>query len=97
MWYGENRSGRETPWKVGDLLRYADGPTALMRITAVNDTGDRGKGISTGIRYSGRAFHSFGPCTGRYHGQCFEPPLEDFAKWNHTHDSDDRWIRGAWL
>jgi hypothetical protein len=96
MWYGENRSGRETPWKVGDLLRYDDGPTALMRITAVRDMSAPSKAIATGLRYSGRAFHSGGTCTARYHGQCFEPNSEDIAKWSKCHDADDQWIRGAW-
>lgn len=89
VWYGENRSGRTTPWKAGDLVRYDDGPSALMRITQVHIYSDS-------IRYYGRAFHSLGTCTSRYHGQCLEPTAEDRAKWDRCHDASDQWIRGMW-
>lgn len=96
MWYGENRSGRDHPWQVGDLVRYDDGPTALMRITRVREMGPDPRGISCSVRYYGRAFHSSGTCTGRYHGQCLEPSADDVAAWKRCHDADDRWINGAY-
>ena len=93
IWWGENRSKRMLPWKVGDLVRYDFGPTALMRISAVIT---RGGDIGTCYHYYGRAFHSSGPCTSRYHGQCMEPDEEDRLRWIAAHDDDDKWIRGKW-
>lgn len=96
-WYCENRSRRETPWNEGDLVRYDYGPAALMRVvTSVRPMGADPRGISCSVRYYGRAFHSSGVCTGRYHGQCLEPTTEDRAIWARCHDENDEWIRGAW-
>lgn len=96
MWYGENRSRRAFPWNVGDLVRYDDGPSALMRIEVVRFMGSDSRGIACEYRYYGRAFHSEGCCTGRYHGQCLEPTPEDIAAWERCHDENDDWIRGMW-
>lgn len=81
-------------WKVGDLIRYGDGCTALMRITNVRDMGksfgeDR-------YRYYGRGFHSTGTCTGRYEKQCCEPSALDKELWVSSHDDNDKWIKGKW-
>lgn len=95
-WYGGNRSGRKTPWKIGDLIRYDNGPSALMRIELVREMGDDHRGISCSIRYYGRGFHSSGTCTGRYHGECAEPTQKDHDAWNVAHDDQDRWIPGKW-
>jgi DNA-directed RNA polymerase subunit RPC12/RpoP len=67
----------------GDLVRYAHGPTALMRVTDI-----------IGGRYYGRAFHSRGTCTSR--SEVFEPSADDRDLWARSHDSADQWIRGAW-
>lgn len=101
MWHGENRSGRMEPWKEGDLVRYDDGATALMRIEYVRDMGPDQPGCAPAKmnrwRYYGRAFHSEGSCIGRYHGQCLEPSQEDRDRWAAAHDPEtDEWIRGAW-
>jgi len=69
--------------KVGDLVRYDDGPTALMRVTDI-----------IGGRYYGRAFHSVGTCTSR--SEVFEPSEADRERWARCHDGTDAWIRGAW-
>jgi hypothetical protein len=95
-WYGENRSGRQARWNEGDLIRYDYGPTALMRITGVREMGADPRGISCSVRYYGRAFHSSGTYTGRYHGQCLEPSEEDRALWARCHDDNDEWIPGSW-
>lgn len=96
VWYGGNDGGMLEAKKVGDLVRYDDGPTALMRITHVLDKGKNHRGIACEIRYYGRAFHSDDTCTGRYHGQCSEPSEADRAAWANAHDADDAWIRGCW-
>lgn len=97
------------PWKAGDLVRYDDGPSALMRITGVRDMGEDQPGCRPwGMdrwRYYGRAFHDTishydngeqRASVGRYHGQCVEPTTEDSEKWSRCHDETDDWIRGAW-
>lgn len=94
-WYGQNKSKRETVWSVGDLIRYDSGPTALMRITSVRymRAGDVIEDIAKDVRYYGRAFHSTGTCTGRYHGQCYEPDAEDVESWKQHHDPiTDEWL-----
>lgn len=96
MWYGENRSGRQERWKEGDLLRYGDGPTALMRVEHVREMGEDSRGIACSVRYYGRAYHSTATCTGRYHGQCREVTEQDLATWARAHDAEDRWIPGVW-
>lgn len=96
-WYGGNDGGMPSPKKVGDLIRYDDGPSALMRITHVRFMGmEDVRGIGCHYRYYGRAFHSNGTCTGRYHGQCSEPTPSDIAAWKACHDDNDAWIRGMW-
>jgi len=67
IWYGENRSKRETRWKVGDIVRYDYGPSALMRVERVREMGNDHRGISCSVRYYGRQF--FGGVMGCYHGQ----------------------------
>ncbi|MBB5985977.1 hypothetical protein [Sphingobium lignivorans] len=97
------------PWKVGDLVRYDYGPSAVMRINYVHDMGPDQPGCAPyGMnrwRYYGRAFHDTishydngeeRASTGRYHGQCMPVSEEDVAKWQRCHDENDDWIRGAW-
>lgn len=74
---------------IGDLVRYGDGPTALMRVTELTRVGGE-------IRIYGRGFHSSGTCTGRYASQCYEPSKEDRARWEEAHDDKDNWINGKW-
>ncbi len=104
-WYGENGSGRTHRWSVGDLVRYDDGPTALMRITWVREMGEDPRGIACSVRYYGRAFHDRisyyengeeRGSVGRYHGQCQEASPADIVAWNRTHDSRDDWKPGCW-
>jgi len=70
---------------VGSLVRYSDGPSALMRVTAVR-----------GDRVYGRGFYSSGTCTSRYVGDCRKPSEQDGARWAEAHDENDQWIRGKW-
>lgn len=92
-WYGHNRSGRTTPFNVGDIVRYGDGPTALMRITSIRKMG--GENIATAVRYYGS--HFFGGLEGRYHGQCMPADEQDLKRWDRCHDGrQGPWIRGAW-
>lgn len=96
-WYGGNDGGIVEPLAVGDLVRYDDGPSALMRIESVRFMGTEDKrGIGVHWRYYGRAFHSTGCCTGRYHGQCRLPSDRDRRAWAWAHDRDDAWIPGRW-
>jgi hypothetical protein len=94
MWYGGNESGRTTHWAIGDLIRYREGPTALMRVELVREMGDDGRGIACSIRYYGPAFH--GGSNGAYHGHCHEPTEEDVERWKIAHDKNDQWIPGKW-
>ena len=104
-WYGENRSNREYQWNVGDLIRYGDGPTALMRINYVRQMGQDARGIACSVRYYGRAFHDTisyydsgeeRASMGWYHGQCLEPSPQDIIAWTRAHDSRDDWKRGVY-
>lgn len=81
-------------FNVGDLVRYGDGETALMRVTSVRDMGESFGGNRW--RYYGRAFHSTGTCTGRYQDQCSKPSALDRELWKQSHDAEDAWIRGRW-
>jgi hypothetical protein len=70
---------------LGDLIRYGDGPTSLMRLTCIS-----------GDRCYGRAFHSSGTCTNRHISDCKHACDEDRARWAEAHDESDQWIRGKW-
>ena len=103
-WYGENCSGRTHRWSVGDLVRYGDGPTALMRITSVREMGEDPSGIACSVRYYGRAFNDRishyengeeRASVGRYHGQCQEASPADIVAWTRAHDSRDDWKPGC--
>lgn len=77
-WYGQNRSGRTTPWPKGSILRYGDGSTALFRVDSIYENPDP-RGIACSVRYYGE--HIFGGSHGAYHGQCVEPTAADFERW----------------
>lgn len=59
-------------FKIGDLVRYGYGSTALMRITTVTGSGAR-------LRYYGEQY--FGASVGVYEADCTVPTLEDFHLW----------------
>lgn len=64
-------------FKVGDVLRYAEGPTALMQVTKVSP----GYGGSV-ARYAGR--QCLGGMVGAYHRACREANTIEMAMWRST-------------
>lgn len=59
-------------FKIGEMVRYGGGSTALMRIATVSEAG----GL---VRYYGEQY--FGGSVGAYEADCTVPSVEDFQLW----------------
>lgn len=71
--------------KRGDVVRYGDGPSALMRLTSTHGANGR----FYGVQY-------FGGSVGASERDCQPASQRDLASWRWAHDSDDKWIRGRY-
>ena len=79
-------------FKVGDILRYSDGPTALMRVTYIS----RHHGGSEARYYSQQCM---GGSCGAYHQQVQLASAEDRKTWfriGRKKDIKGRTLRTAW-
>lgn len=65
---------RRAMFKIGAVIRYGEGPTALMEVTHISQ--GHGSGIA---RYYGTQF--YGGSTGAYHEDCRAANLKDLQRW----------------
>lgn len=71
-------------FKIGDIVRYSDGPSALMRLEHVAPWG----GLY-GEQY-------FGGSVMGLPDRCQPASPHDLASWRWAHDSNDEWVRGRY-
>lgn len=69
---------------IGEIIRYDDGPSALMRVTHIAPWG----GVY-GEQY-------FGGSVMGLPDRCQPASQRDLASWRWAHGSDDKWIRGRY-
>lgn len=68
---------------MGEVVRYGDGPSALMRVTSVN-----------GNRWYGTQY--FGGGVSASADRVERASQRDLASWRWAHDSNDEWVRGRY-
>lgn len=68
---------------IGDVVRYGEGPSALMRVTSMH-----------GDRYYGEQYFGGGASVHKYDVQAASQ--RDLASWRWAHGSDDKWIPGRY-
>lgn len=69
--------------RLGEVVRYGDGPSALMRVTEVR-----------GDRWYGTQY--FGGPVSAYVSDIERASQRDLASWRWAHDSNDEWVRGRY-
>lgn len=68
---------------IGEVVRYGEGPSALMRVTSINND-----------RYYGEQYFGGGASAHKWDVQAASQ--RDLASWRWAHDSRDEWIRGRY-
>jgi hypothetical protein len=71
-----------TNYTIGSIVRYANGPTALMKITGVSYN-HGGRGVH---RYYGTQF--FGGIIGAYHDNCEDVKTHELRLWEQHHKKE---------
>lgn len=69
---------------IGEIVRYGDGPSALMRVTHIAPWG----GVYGEQYFGGSVLGSPGPVR--------PASQRDLASWRWAHDSNDKWIPGRY-
>ena len=66
---------------IGQIVRYGEGPSALMRCTSIHNG-----------RFYGEQYFGGGVSSEEWQAAS----QRDVASWRWAHDSDDKWIRGRY-
>jgi hypothetical protein len=75
-------------FKVGDIVRYSDGATGLMKIEAISlDHGSAGT-----VRYYGDQFYGVG-AVAAYENECKPASKADLNTWENAHPKPPEWPR----
>lgn len=68
---------------IGQVVRYGEGPSALMRVTSLHNS-----------RYYGTQY--FGGAVSAHMWDVEAASQRDVASWRWAHDSNDEWVRGRY-